>query len=279
DTDSETDYISQPSRVILSIECTSERRDFCSLRLKIVNSISCHEGGERDGDRCQQGDRTRIRETTESTERSTALHLCHLQECRLSANVTHPEEVEAAKTIVEDTVGEQGLNLLINNAGVAKMEMFPNVTPENLELHYKVNTEGPLLVLQAMLPSLERAAQLHAGTGGMSVSRAAVVNMTSMAGSIANTGFIFTQDLAVPSYKISKAALNMVMRVAAAKVKDKGILIVMMCPGWVKTDMGGREQAVLEPEESIADMLKSFSTLNESHHGTYMDRLATPYPF
>ncbi|CAL1300393.1 unnamed protein product [Larinioides sclopetarius] len=197
----------------------------------------------------------------------------------IKMDVTHPEEVEAAKTIVEDTVGEQGLNLLINNAGVAKMEMFPNVTPENLELHYKVNTEGPLLVLQAMLPSLERAAQLHAGTGGMSVSRAAVVNMTSMAGSIANTGFIFTQDLAVPSYKISKAALNMVMRVAAAKVKDKGILIVMMCPGWVKTDMGGREQAVLEPEESIADMLKSFSTLNESHHGTYMDRLATPYPF
>ncbi|GBM38209.1 hypothetical protein AVEN_8272-1 [Araneus ventricosus] len=76
-----------------------------------------------------------------------------------------------------------------------------------------------------------------------------------------------------------QAALNMAMRVAAAKVKDKGILIVMMCPGWVKTDMGGRERAVLEPEESIADMLKTLSTLKESHHGIYMDRLGTPYPF
>ncbi|GBM38202.1 hypothetical protein AVEN_8267-1 [Araneus ventricosus] len=130
-----------------------------------------------------------------------------------------------------------------------------------------------------MLPSLERAAELHAGTGGMSASWATVLNMTSMAGSITNAGFVFTEDLAVPSYKIGKAALNMAMRVAAAKVKDKGILIVMMCPGWLKTDMGGRERAVLEPEESIADMLKTLSTLNESHHGIYMDRLGTPYPF
>ncbi|GFY76569.1 uncharacterized protein TNIN_92251 [Trichonephila inaurata madagascariensis] len=128
-----------------------------------------------------------------------------------------------------------------------------------------------------MLPSLEKAAKFYGG--GMSASRAMVLNISSMVGSICNTGVNFTHDLAVPGYKISKAALNMAMRIIAANVKDKGILVVNMCPGWVKTDMGGRDRAELEPHESIANMLQTLPTLNESHHGTYMDRLGKPIPF
>ncbi|GIY38747.1 uncharacterized protein CDAR_179831 [Caerostris darwini] len=195
----------------------------------------------------------------------------------IKMDVTSLEEIEVAKQIVEETVGDRGLNLLINNAGAVKMVTFPNLTTENLEFHYKINTEGPILVTQMMLPCLEKAASLQ--SGGMSVSRAAILNMTSLAGSIKNAGFEFTQDLHVPGYKISKAALNMAMRVIGALVKDKGILVVMMCPGWVKTDMGGRENAQLEPEESIAAMIKTLSTLDESSHACYMDRLGNPYPF
>ncbi|GFS88351.1 c-factor [Nephila pilipes] len=195
----------------------------------------------------------------------------------IKMDVTNPEEVDVAKSIVESTVGERGLNLLINNAGVAKMQPFPEITPENLEYHFKVNTEGPILILQAMLPSLEKAAQFHGD--GMRASRAMALNITSLVGSIGNTGVSFTRDLAVPGYKISKAALNMAMRIIAANVKDKGILIVNMCPGWVKTDMGGKDRAQLEPHESIANMLQTVPSLNESHHGTYMDRLGNPIPF
>ncbi|GFQ75252.1 c-factor [Trichonephila clavata] len=195
----------------------------------------------------------------------------------IKMDVTVPEEIDAAKNIVESTVGEKGLNLLINNAGAVKILSFPILTLENLEFHYKVNTEGPILVFQALLPSLEKAAKFY--EGGMSVSKAMVLNITSLAGSIGNAGVVFTQDLAVPGYKISKAALNMAMRAIAANIKDKGILVVNMCPGWVKTDMGGRELAQLEPHESIANMLQTLPTLNESHNGTYMDRLGQPIPF
>ncbi|GBN12066.1 hypothetical protein AVEN_2872-1, partial [Araneus ventricosus] len=66
-------------------------------------------------------------------------------------------------------------------------------------------------------------------------------------------------------------ALNMAMRVIALTIKDQGILVVNMCPGWVKTDMG-TDQAMLEPSESISAMLDTFSNLNESHHGTLLDR-------
>ncbi|GFW53233.1 c-factor [Trichonephila clavipes] len=195
----------------------------------------------------------------------------------IKMDVTDPEEVGVAKSIIESTLGERGLNLLINNAGVAKMQPFPTITSENLEFHFKVNTEGPILILQTMLPSLEKAAKFYGG--GMSASRAMVLNISSMVGSICNTGVNFTHDLAVPGYKISKAALNMAMRIIAANVKDKGILVVNMCPGWVKTDMGGKDRAELEPHESIANMLQTLPTLSESHHGTYMDRLGKPIPF
>lgn len=75
-----------------------------------------------------------------------------------------------------------------------------------------------------------------------------------------------------------QAALNMMMRVIAANVKDKGILVVMMCPGWVKTDMGS-EKAEIEVEESVSSILNTLSQLNESHHGSFMDRNGNLYEF
>ncbi|KAF8772042.1 C-factor like protein [Argiope bruennichi] len=134
--------------------------------------------------------------------------------------------------------------------------------------------EGP----KTMLPLLERAAKLHSSADTLSVSRAAVLNMSSIAGSIANVGVVFRRDLVVPAYKISKAALNMAMRVIATSVKDKGILVILMCPGWVRTPMG-TQKAVLEPEESIGTMIKTLPKLNESHHGVFIDRTGNPYPY
>ncbi|GBM24774.1 hypothetical protein AVEN_245031-1 [Araneus ventricosus] len=129
-----------------------------------------------------------------------------------------------------------------------------------------------------MLPLLERAAELHGDTCAVSVSRAAVLNMSSMGGSIANAGVIFRRDLVAPAYKISKASLNMATRVIATYVKDKGILVISMCPGWVKTPIG-TDKAVLEPEESIWTMIRTLPKLNESHHGTFIDRKGNPYHF
>ncbi|XP_055952669.1 C-factor-like [Argiope bruennichi] len=196
----------------------------------------------------------------------------------IKMDVTNPEEREEARNVVEKTVEERGLNLLINNAGVSESQVFPHLTSENLEFHFKVNAEAPVMIFQTMLPLLERAAKLHSSADTLSVSRAAVLNMSSIAGSIANVGVVFRRDLVVPAYKISKAALNMAMRVIATSVKDKGILVILMCPGWVRTPMG-TQKAVLEPEESIGTMIKTLPKLNESHHGVFIDRTGNPYPY
>lgn len=70
----------------------------------------------------------------------------------------------------------------------------------------------------------------------------------------------------------------MAMRVIASSVRDKGILVLLMCPGWVKTDMGS-DRAQLTPEESISAMLETLPNLDETHHGCFMDRFGNNYPF
>ena len=70
----------------------------------------------------------------------------------------------------------------------------------------------------------------------------------------------------------------MMSRIVAANVKDQGILVVNMCPGWVKTDMGG-EQAQLEVQDSVSAMLNTLTKLNESHHGQFMDRSGKLHEF
>lgn len=58
-----------------------------------------------------------------------------------------------------------------------------------------------------MLPLLQKAAAFGGASGELHASRAAVLNMTSMAGSITRTGVEFTVDLGVPSYKTSKVCI------------------------------------------------------------------------
>ncbi|KAG8197490.1 hypothetical protein JTE90_007229 [Oedothorax gibbosus] len=193
----------------------------------------------------------------------------------IKLDITSAEDIAVTKKIVEDTVGDRGLNLLINNAGVMKAEPFPCMTPENLELHFKANCVAPVMILQSLFPLLEKAVKVSS-IPGCHVSKAAAINLTSRTGSIQRTGENnYTADLVVPGYKISKAALHMAMRVIAASVREKSVLVVNMCPGWIKTEMGGE----LEVDESMADMVKTFPKLSASHHGSFIDRFGKEYSF
>ncbi|NXM59182.1 GSFK dehydrogenase, partial [Illadopsis cleaveri] len=86
-----------------------------------------------------------------------------------------------------------------------------------------------------VLPLLKKAAQGSPGSG-LSCSKAAIVNMSSIGGSITSP---FPWDLIQgTSYRCSKAALNMLSKCQSLAYKEHGILCVALHPGWVQTDMG-----------------------------------------
>ncbi|KAB5571683.1 hypothetical protein PHYPO_G00227850 [Pangasianodon hypophthalmus] len=66
------------------------------------------------------------------------------------------------------------------------------------------------------------------------------------------------------------AGLNMLTRSLAVDLQPDGILCTVVHPGWVQTDMGGKE-APLTPEESISSLLAVVSALSEKDHGQFLD--------
>jgi NAD(P)-dependent dehydrogenase (short-subunit alcohol dehydrogenase family) len=134
-------------------------------------------------------------------------------------DVTDPGSVESLGERVRREPGR--LDVLVNNAGVMG-EVGTNVATAPLDdAHYTVETNlfGAWRLTQAVIPLLRRS------------QAARIVNVSSGAGQLSdmNGGY--------PGYRVSKAALNALTRVLSNE--EHGILVNSMCPGWVRTDMGG----------------------------------------
>jgi len=126
---------------------------------------------------------------------------------------------------------------------------------DDLQEHIKINVVGPAALISALVASS------HLKKGSV------ILNMTSGLASLTHTQTSFGQGWTkAPAYSISKAALNMLTLHQASAVKEKGVRVICMDPGWVKTDMGG-EGAQLEPEESVGGMLKVLDALGEEETG------------
>jgi NAD(P)-dependent dehydrogenase (short-subunit alcohol dehydrogenase family) len=181
-------------------------------------------------------------------------------------DVEDDESIQSAFKEVKALVGDRGLNLLINNAAIYDQTddgSLSQQTRARLQKHFDANVSGPLMVTQAFLPLLQRAASLS-NDAPISFSKAGVVMMTSYMGSQQIT----LHDGAGTSlhYKTSKSALNMAAIVLARDLKDRGIVVTALHPGWVKTDMGGPE-AMFTPKESISGCLKVIGGAGEDLSG------------
>ncbi|KAF4094937.1 C-signal [Onychostoma macrolepis] len=192
----------------------------------------------------------------------------------LPLDVTSDSSVNAAAQSVESFVGADGLNCLINNAAINIPSELDTVTRDAMMKTYESNTVAPLFVTKAFLPLLRRAA---AEGGDMGFQRAAVINVSSVLGSVQlnwGEGASFKSY----AYRASKSALNMVTKCLAVDLEAEKILCVALHPGWVRTDMGG-PMAPLSPEESISSVLSVISGLTEKHHGGYVDYTGQSLPW
>ncbi|XP_030228417.1 uncharacterized protein LOC115555600 isoform X1 [Gadus morhua] len=194
---------------------------------------------------------------------------------------------------VGSLVGPGGLNLLINNAAVLFHGTFQSTSPEDMLTTFNTNVIGPMsltkvraggrkflrlyfYIVMELLPHL-RAAALASRTPGMSCSKAVVVNLSSMAGSMTGTPESYSR-FPVMSYRISKAALNMLTICSALEFQKDNILSVLLHPGWVRTDMGGKE-ADIDKLESVGGLLSVIDSLTEKHNGAILDYNGVSLPW
>lgn len=168
----------------------------------------------------------------------------------VQADVTDETAMKKVAEFVSTTFGK--LDWLINNAGInlRYSDGIDAVEPDDLMENFRVNVVGPFVGASALVSLLAKG------------NSARIVNISSQMGSIAHTG-----GNAVP-YRISKTALNMLTKLQALNYGDKGIMVVAMHPGWVRTDMGGQD-ATLTPRESVGGMLKVIDDFTERHNGGF----------
>jgi NAD(P)-dependent dehydrogenase (short-subunit alcohol dehydrogenase family) len=116
------------------------------------------------------------------------------------------------------------LEVLVNNAGVL-LESWDDSTFETtiatLRTTMEVNAFAPSPIAQALLPLMQVN---HYGR---------IVNVSSGVGQLTD------MNSGCPADRLSKTALNAVTRILADELRDPNILVNSVCPGWVKTDMGG----------------------------------------
>ncbi|MEM7789614.1 MAG: SDR family NAD(P)-dependent oxidoreductase [Bacteroidota bacterium] len=136
-------------------------------------------------------------------------------------DVTSEADVDALAARIGETPGR--LDVLVNNAG-ADYDTDQHVLTADLgrvQRVWETNTLAPWRLAQALAP------QLRASDHGR------LVNVSSQAGQLGSLG------AGTPAYSHSKAALNALTLMLAAALRDDGVLVNAVCPGWVRTEMGG----------------------------------------
>ena len=189
---------------------------------------------------------------------ASARHEAHIEELKRAGAVPHCADVtdEASLAAMAEAI-DGALDLLIVNAGVPSRERhLDEVDPANWSRVMTINALGPLLAARTVGTKVRQGGRIAALTSGM--------------GSITgNTGGGW-------SYRMSKAALNMGFSCLAIELRPRDVDVVLLHPGWVKTEMGG-EEAPLSPEESVAGLRRVIANLTTS--GGFYDFSGKPLPW
>ena len=170
-------------------------------------------------------------------------------------DMAFPDQIERLRS---NLTGES-LNLLFISAGVANdkgmNETIGEVSTEEFIRVMVTNVLSPMRVLEQLTENVRQ--------GGV------VGVMSSGQGSIADN-----ENGGNDVYRASKAALNMIMRSFSAR-REKDHALLLLAPGWIKTDMGGQD-AKFSVEEVIGDIVDTIVTQEGKTGLRYLDRFGKP---
>jgi len=137
-------------------------------------------------------------------------------------DVTDDDSVQALGAYIADTHGR--CDILVNNAGISLRgsgRSVLNTALEDFQVTLETNFYGPLRMCQALVPLMQKHRYGR------------VVNLSSGMGQLED------MEDGWAAYRVSKSALNALTRMVSSATADDGVLVNSVCPGWVRTDMGG----------------------------------------
>ena len=167
----------------------------------------------------------------------------------VALDVTDEKSVAALQAEVRRDFG--ALDVLVNNAGI-----YLDKEPDPLGTSDE-------LIEKTLATNLLGAWRLCRAFGGPMVEkkRGRIVNVSS------GLGAMESRAGGPPSYRVSKAALNMLTLVLAEELRPAGVSVISFCPGWVATDMGGKN-APRTPES--AGKALAIAALEDSRTGVFV---------
>jgi NAD(P)-dependent dehydrogenase (short-subunit alcohol dehydrogenase family) len=163
----------------------------------------------------------------------------------------------------------QAIDVLLNNAGVYgpkpgaehdSRQEFSQMDYAQWTRLFVVNTQAPLKMAEAFIEHVAASEQRR------------IVSISTGLASISDAGGGFY------AYRTTKAALNMEMVALANDLRARRVRVGLLCPGWVRTDMGG-PNATLAVQDSVRGLRARIAELDDARSGTFYSYRGVPKPW
>ncbi|MFL2771530.1 MAG: SDR family oxidoreductase [Rhodospirillaceae bacterium] len=175
----------------------------------------------------------------------------------------HKLDVEDPATIdkLKVSLGDTPIDMLINMAGYLGeksliepngLQPFGMTDYDIMEKAYRINCVGPLRLCEAIIKNVEVS------------DKKTIINVSSIVGSIGEDSFGNFY-----MYRPSKAALNAISHAMSINLRDRGITVIPLHPGFTKTDMGG-PTADINIEESVSGIKAVLDKVTIADSGNYL---------
>lgn len=169
----------------------------------------------------------------------------------LELDVTNRPSIDAAVTETHGRFG--GIDVLVNNAGYGHMGMFEDTTDSEMRAQFETNVFGLMNVTRAVLPGMRKRRRGH------------IMNLSSVAGSV---GFTSASLYCASKFAVEGFSFSLV-----GEVKDFGIHVTVVSPGFIRTDfleptsIKNSDSSVADYAEASAQIREQFASYNQQQPG------------